>query len=51
METYLLLFFEKKSNIKFKSYYVVWKQTHTKNNTHANMCLNRTMQYGNSYGK
>ena len=31
----------------FKSYYVVWKLGNTYNSVISNLCLNRTMQYGN----
>ena len=47
METVFKYIQKEIANIKFKSYYVVWKQT--KGNDHGQMTqsLNRTMQYGN----
>ena len=36
-----------KTKIKFKSYYVVWKQEGTSIRLKLGACLNRTMQYGN----
>ena len=35
-------------NIKFKSYYVVWKPRKDVVKYSFSYCLNRTMQYGNS---
>ena len=34
-------------NVRFKSYYVVWKQNDILNKFYYGKCLNRTMQYGN----
>ena len=31
----------------FKSYYVVWKQEYLCDEKRVELCLNRTMQYGN----
>ena len=38
----------KAENMKFKSYYVVWKLFFQPQNRTVFFCLNRTMQYGNS---
>ena len=50
METLFLVVFEEISKM-FKSYYVVWKLEGEHSNSFRKQCLNRTMQYGNSFSQ